>query len=99
MLIKKNDFILDHIKDSPISKGLLIKKIYDDSIEDIAYIYWSNRDDDCYIRTIKKNFQDNIVIYEDFQDFIYLVDEAYRVISLTNNRNWSKRVKNENSNI
>lgn len=91
MLIQKNNLYLDHIITTnlegerlitPIATGVTIKIKDGDIYLPIANIMWSEDDQDCYIQTIKDRFQTYIVLYPTFADFIYLVDEAYRMICL-----------------
>lgn len=64
----------------PDLEGLIIKCKLDAEVIPIAYIYWDNLEQDCYIQTIKDNFQTYVVLYEDFGNFVCLVDEAYDII-------------------
>jgi len=81
MLKQKNSLCLDYLCEKHES-GCWIFKIIDNSDEviPIAYILWNENVSDCYIQTIKDNFQTYIVTYENFADFIYLIDEAYDLI-------------------
>lgn len=89
MLRERGKFILDHrnarIGDDklPVSEGLEILAIYADSAPvSIAEVLWSKKDRNCYIKTTGENFQNHVVLYDDFKDFIYMVDEAYYLINV-----------------
>lgn len=75
-MLQKNDLFLDSaLIDSGDIK--IIKKAHSDGMIKIAEIHWDPVDNSCYMRTIRDNLQNNIISYEEFLDFIYLVDEAF----------------------
>lgn len=87
--IKRNNLYLDNLISInekgesvilPDTCGLVIKIDSQNESLPIAYIYWNETDQDCYIQTVKDRFQTYIVLYETFGDFIYLVDEAYDML-------------------
>lgn len=87
--IKRNNLSLDNLvkinenKESiilPDAEGLVINIETQNELLPIAYIYWNESEQDCYIQTVKDRFQTYIVLYETFGDFIYLVDEAYDLL-------------------
>lgn len=87
--IKRNNLSLNNLIDindkgeSVIlsdEKGLVINIETQSEVLPIAYIYWDDQTQDCYIKTVKDRFQTYIVLYETFGDFIYLVDEAYDLL-------------------
>lgn len=79
---------------APISSGLcierkLINKELTETYIPICYIYPNkNCEDDQefsdkpYIKTISDNLQTYVVTFEDYQDFIMLVDEAYTLLEI-----------------
>lgn len=69
----KNNFSIEEVNNT----SFIIKKHYESDIVDIAYINYCNDVQDCYIKTISSNFQNNVFLYEDLVSFIYLVDYAY----------------------
>lgn len=86
----KNNLYLDNIISTngigeqvvlPDTEGLRIRiKTEDNQFITIACVYWDSLEQDCYIQTVRDNFQTYIVLYETFGNFICLVDEAYDII-------------------
>lgn len=78
--------------EAPISKGLCIEqKLIGEGLTEayipICYIYPNNNSendqefsDKPYIKTVSDKLQTYIVTFEDYQDFIMLVDEAYDLL-------------------
>lgn len=87
MIRIKNNLALDNItpNNSSLSSkldanGLVILVQENESWLPIAYIYWNEDYQDCYIETVGDRFQTYIVLYETFANFVYLVDEAYDIM-------------------
>ena len=69
-----------YTKQQYIQDGLVLAVKETEAITPIAEILWDKDRNDAYIKTIDSRFQDYIVSYEDFIDFIRLIDEAYDLI-------------------
>ena len=87
-MLQKNDLFLDSafIESGDIKDIKIIKKAHTDGMIKIAEVHWDPADKSCYIKTIRDNLQNNIIDYEEFLDFIYLVDEAYYELESIYNR-------------
>lgn len=92
MIIKeKEHLILDHIKGqytggqavelSP-ENGLGISVKTDTEPERIAFVLWDDQKEECYIKTVGTKFQDWIISWDLFKEFVELVDEAYYRVKL-----------------
>lgn len=69
----------------PDAEGLRIRvKTEDNQFITIAYVYWDILEQDCYIQTVRDNFQTYVVLSETFGNFICLIDEAYDIIRAAN---------------
>lgn len=76
-MLKKNNFILENLT----CTSKIIKKRHTDDETPVVEIILDTVDGTCYIKSIGTNLQDNIVDFDEYKDFIYLVDEAYYELS------------------
>lgn len=87
--VEKNKFYLELIDDtdlaimptshSKISICCMIRATYDDAR--IAKVRWSEFNDAICFHTFGDSMQTNVVTYEDYQDFVYLLDTAWDMLN------------------
>jgi len=107
MLREKNRFGLDCLDRSdtndnaimvPVLDGLVIKRKVADDFIPMAYVL-PDINNSYYIKTIGNSLQTFVATYEDYKDFIYIVDEAYDLIAYATGTDICKEFKYENSNF
>lgn len=72
--------LMFYTKERYITEGLILSVKTTDEIVPIAEINWDPNINDAYIKTFGSKLQDYIVSYEDYVNFVRVVDEAYDMI-------------------
>lgn len=87
MLVKKNNFYLDRVENPDIrfNDKFLIGTTTDTENVIIAYVCWDESENKAFIRTNTDHLQ-TYVVYEEYKDFVYLIDEAFFLIDLECNK-------------
>ena len=84
MLIRKNNFYLDKAENAEGKQYYIIHALYTDEDVIIAYISWNEEKQVSELKTEGENLQEYVVLYDQYQDFIYLVDEACYLLGALN---------------
>ena len=72
--------LMFYTKEKYITDGLILAIKTTDKIVPIAEICWDHTLNDAYIKTFGSRLQDYIVSYDDYVNFVKVVDEAYDMI-------------------